>query len=252
MICECAELPWDPVERKAGEVLDEVRYLAIRVRRRQGVLFEDGVLTGLKRIALKPEYLRTPAQEAAISDLLLAGHAGPSRAATACAGRPAAGATAGVGGSLGDAAVHGLERSAYGRITAEALGGPGVEEQAHANARIRPPAWLRRQRPRGLTALLDALHGALLRKNRSDPHAATFPSQYSWCKPPRPGLLRTTYSIANADSIACAMDSPQPTSGAADGNPFDASKCREPVCLNWTRTSGCSACAPGGRLPRQS
>jgi hypothetical protein len=33
------------VERKAGEVLDEVRYLAIRVRRRQGVLFEDGVLT---------------------------------------------------------------------------------------------------------------------------------------------------------------------------------------------------------------
>ncbi len=58
MICECAELPWDPVERKAGEVLDEVRYLAIRVRRRQGVLFEDGVLTGLKRIALKPEYLR--------------------------------------------------------------------------------------------------------------------------------------------------------------------------------------------------
>jgi len=45
VICECAELPWDPVERKAGEVLDEVRYLVIRVRRRQGVLFEDGVLT---------------------------------------------------------------------------------------------------------------------------------------------------------------------------------------------------------------
>lgn len=45
VICECAELPWDPVERKAGEVLDEVRYLAIRVGRRQGVLFEDGVLT---------------------------------------------------------------------------------------------------------------------------------------------------------------------------------------------------------------
>ena len=110
VICECAELPWDPVERKAGEVLDEVRYLAIRVRRRQGVLFEDGVLTGLKRIALKPEYLRTPAQEAAISDLLLAGHAAPSRAATACAGRPAAGATAGVGGSLGSAAGHGLAR----------------------------------------------------------------------------------------------------------------------------------------------
>ena len=42
---ECAELPWDPAERKAGETLDEVRYLAIRVRRRQGELFEDGVLT---------------------------------------------------------------------------------------------------------------------------------------------------------------------------------------------------------------
>jgi len=45
VICECAELPWDPAEHKAGEALDEVRYLAIRVRRRQGVLFEDGVLT---------------------------------------------------------------------------------------------------------------------------------------------------------------------------------------------------------------
>lgn len=45
VICECAELPWDPVERKANEVLDEVRYLVIRVRRRQGVLFEDGVLS---------------------------------------------------------------------------------------------------------------------------------------------------------------------------------------------------------------
>ena len=45
VICECAELPWDPAERKTGETLDEVRYLAIRVRRRQGVLFEDGVLT---------------------------------------------------------------------------------------------------------------------------------------------------------------------------------------------------------------
>ncbi len=44
VICECAELPWDPVERAAGEVLDDVRYLAIRVRRRQGVLFHDGVL----------------------------------------------------------------------------------------------------------------------------------------------------------------------------------------------------------------
>ena len=45
VICECAELPWDPAERKAGETLDEVRYLAIRVRRRQGELFEDGTLT---------------------------------------------------------------------------------------------------------------------------------------------------------------------------------------------------------------
>lgn len=45
VICECAELPWDPLERKAGEVLDQVRYLVIRVRRRQGTLFDDGVLT---------------------------------------------------------------------------------------------------------------------------------------------------------------------------------------------------------------
>jgi Transposase DDE domain group 1 len=45
VLCECAELPWDPVERRAGEVLDDVRYLAIRVRRRQGELFKDGVLT---------------------------------------------------------------------------------------------------------------------------------------------------------------------------------------------------------------
>lgn len=58
MIRECAEWAWDPVERKAGEVLDDVRYLAIRVGRRQGVPFEDGVLTGLKRVALKPERLQ--------------------------------------------------------------------------------------------------------------------------------------------------------------------------------------------------
>ena len=45
VICECAELPWDPVERKQDQVLDEVRYLAIRVRRRQGTLFQDGALT---------------------------------------------------------------------------------------------------------------------------------------------------------------------------------------------------------------
>ena len=43
--CEYSELPWDPVERKMGEVLDPVRYLAIRVRQRQGGLFEDGTLT---------------------------------------------------------------------------------------------------------------------------------------------------------------------------------------------------------------
>jgi hypothetical protein len=43
--CEYAELPWDPMERKAGEVLDPVRYLVIRVRQRQGGLFEDGTLT---------------------------------------------------------------------------------------------------------------------------------------------------------------------------------------------------------------
>jgi hypothetical protein len=43
--CEYAELPWDPLERKAGEVLDMVRYLVIRVRQRQGGLFEDGTLT---------------------------------------------------------------------------------------------------------------------------------------------------------------------------------------------------------------
>lgn len=45
VICECAELPWDPVERTVGNVLDEVRYLVIRVRRRQGTLFNDGALT---------------------------------------------------------------------------------------------------------------------------------------------------------------------------------------------------------------
>ncbi len=45
VICECSELPWDPAERRAGEVLDEVRYLLIRVRRRQGALFADGGLT---------------------------------------------------------------------------------------------------------------------------------------------------------------------------------------------------------------
>jgi hypothetical protein len=43
VISECAGLPWDPVQRKAGEALEEERYLAIRLRRRQGVLFEDGV-----------------------------------------------------------------------------------------------------------------------------------------------------------------------------------------------------------------
>lgn len=45
VICEYAELPWDPLERRVGEVLDEVRYLAIRVSRRQGGWFDDGTLT---------------------------------------------------------------------------------------------------------------------------------------------------------------------------------------------------------------
>lgn len=43
--CEYAELPWDPMERKVDEVLDQVRYLVIRVRQRQGGLFEDGTLS---------------------------------------------------------------------------------------------------------------------------------------------------------------------------------------------------------------
>lgn len=39
-ILECAEvLSWDPLEKREGEELDEVRYLAIRVRGRQGQLF---------------------------------------------------------------------------------------------------------------------------------------------------------------------------------------------------------------------
>jgi hypothetical protein len=44
VICECCELAWDPAERKAGEVLDPVRYLAIRMQRRQGEMFSDGRL----------------------------------------------------------------------------------------------------------------------------------------------------------------------------------------------------------------
>lgn len=45
VICECAEvLNWDPLERKAGEELDPIRYLAIRIGRKQGELFEDGKL----------------------------------------------------------------------------------------------------------------------------------------------------------------------------------------------------------------
>jgi len=44
-LCECAEvLNWDPLERKAGEELDPVRYLAIRISRKQGELFADGKL----------------------------------------------------------------------------------------------------------------------------------------------------------------------------------------------------------------
>jgi len=45
VICECAEvLNWDPAERKAGEELDPIRYLAIRISRKQGELFADGKL----------------------------------------------------------------------------------------------------------------------------------------------------------------------------------------------------------------
>jgi hypothetical protein len=44
-ICECAEvLNWDPLEGKAGEELDPVRYLVIRISRKQGELFADGRL----------------------------------------------------------------------------------------------------------------------------------------------------------------------------------------------------------------
>jgi len=44
-MCECAEvLNWDPLERKAGEELDPIRYLAIRISRKQGELFADGKL----------------------------------------------------------------------------------------------------------------------------------------------------------------------------------------------------------------
>jgi hypothetical protein len=46
VILECTELHnWDPVESTRDEQLDGVRYLAIRVRRRQGTLFDDGVVT---------------------------------------------------------------------------------------------------------------------------------------------------------------------------------------------------------------
>jgi hypothetical protein len=45
VICECAEvLNWDPVERTSGEELDPIRYLAIRISRKQGYLFADGKL----------------------------------------------------------------------------------------------------------------------------------------------------------------------------------------------------------------
>lgn len=43
--CECAEvLNWDPLERRAGEELDPIRYLAIRISKKQGELFADGHL----------------------------------------------------------------------------------------------------------------------------------------------------------------------------------------------------------------
>lgn len=45
VICECAEvLGWDPAEIKAGEELEPIRYLVIRIQRRQGTLFPDGSL----------------------------------------------------------------------------------------------------------------------------------------------------------------------------------------------------------------
>jgi len=45
VICECAEvLNWDPAERTAGEELDPIRYLAIRISKKQGELFADGKL----------------------------------------------------------------------------------------------------------------------------------------------------------------------------------------------------------------
>ena len=43
--CEFAEvLNWDPLERRAGEELDPIRYLAIRISKKQGELFADGRL----------------------------------------------------------------------------------------------------------------------------------------------------------------------------------------------------------------
>jgi hypothetical protein len=52
-ICECAELPWDPAERKAGEALQHV----LKNELAAGVM-PHNVLTGLKRTTLKPEYPR--------------------------------------------------------------------------------------------------------------------------------------------------------------------------------------------------
>jgi hypothetical protein len=44
-VCECGEvLNWDPLERKAGEELDPIRYLVMRISRKQGELFADGKL----------------------------------------------------------------------------------------------------------------------------------------------------------------------------------------------------------------
>jgi hypothetical protein len=45
VICECADvLNWDPLERPSSEELDPIRYLAIRISRKQGELFADGKL----------------------------------------------------------------------------------------------------------------------------------------------------------------------------------------------------------------
>jgi hypothetical protein len=45
--CEYAELPWDPLEPKGGEVLDSALYPMIRVRQRQAVCLRMGGWPGI-------------------------------------------------------------------------------------------------------------------------------------------------------------------------------------------------------------